>query len=253
MASIFEIYNLCFDEDIDFNLGDILKLIERFFNTNQNINYEEVEIIDEIIKKIETYKTDDNKKEINKIINKYHKIIESQNKSEENETDSEINNEETNKIIELKRNKIRTDIDTIPPENVIVVPESYNLFEELIREELPNSKLLIEFFNNPKTAIVNSTIKDKNNLYALDRYGLIIRKKEYMKKTSPYAWKFDQNNEPIHYLTKPDVCDEEENVKAVLNAQYMMKKTSFTNSTGIIFKIYSKYYPERLALFEIYV
>ena len=253
MASIYEIYNLCFDEDIDFNLNDILKLIERFFNTNQHINYEEVEIIDEIIKKIETYKTDDNIKEINRIINRYHKIIEIQNKSEENETDNENSNEEMNKIVDLKRDKIRTDIDIIPPENVIVVPESYNLFVELIREELPNSKLLIEFFNNPKTAIVNSTIKDKNNLYALDRYGLIIRKKEYMKKTSPYAWKFDKNNEPIHYLTKPDVCDDDENVKAVLNAQYMMKKTSFTNSTGIIYKIYSKYFPERLALFEIYV
>lgn len=253
MISIYEIYNLCFDEDVDFNLADILKLIERFLNTTQNINYEEIEIIDEIIKKIETYKTNDNQKEINKIINKYHKIIEIQNKLEENESECEMNNEEKNKTTDSNQSKIRTDIDIIPPENVIVVPESYTLFEELIREELPNSKLLIEFFNNPKTAIVNSTIKDKNNLYALDRYGLIIRKKEYMKKTSPYAWKFDKNNEPIHYLTKPDICGEDENVKAVLNAQYMMKKTSFTNSTGIIYKIYSKYFPERLALVGIYI
>lgn len=252
MASIYEIYNLCFDEDIDFNLGDILKLIEKFLNVNQNINDEKIEIIDEIIKKIETYKTDENKREINKIINKYHKIIEIQNKSEESETDAETNNEK-NKSIVLNQNKTRSDIDIVPPENVIIVQESYNLFQELIREELLNSKLLTEFFNNPKTAIVNSTIKDKNNLYTLDRYGLIIRKKEYMKKTSPYAWKFDQNNEPIHYLTKPDVCNEEENIKSVLNAQYMMKKTSFTNSTGIIYKIYSKYFPERLTLFEIYV
>ena len=252
MASIYEIYNLCFDEDIDFNLGDILKLIEKFLNINQNINDEKIEIIDEIIKKIETYKTDENKREINKIINKYHKIIEIQNKSEESETDTETNDEK-NKSIVLNQNKTRSDIDIVPPENVIIVQESYNLFQELIREELLNSKLLTEFFNNPKTAIVNSTIKDKNNLYTLDRYGLIIRKKEYMKKTSPYAWKFDQNNEPIHYLTKPDVCNEEENIKSVLNAQYMMKKTSFTNSTGIIYKIYSKYFPERLTLFEIYV
>ena len=45
MVSIYEIYNLCFDEDVDFNLGDILKLVEKFLNTTQNINYEEIEII----------------------------------------------------------------------------------------------------------------------------------------------------------------------------------------------------------------
>ena len=132
MASIYEIYNLCFDEDIDFNLGDILKLIEKFLNINQNINDEKIEIIDEIIKKIETYKTDENKREINKIINKYHKIIEIQNKSEESETDTETNDEK-NKSIVLNQNKTRSDIDIVPPENVIIVQESYNLFQELIR------------------------------------------------------------------------------------------------------------------------
>ena len=72
-----------------------------------------------------------------------------------------------------------------------------------------------------------------------------------MKKNSLYGWKFDENKKPIHYLVKAEICSDEENIKAVLNAQYLMNQKAFS-PIGIIYKIYSKYYPERLLMFDIH-
>ena len=304
MSLLYEIYNLCFDENIDENIDDILKLIEKFLNATKKITVEEIDIFDEIIKQIKTHEMENYEKRINKILKKFNKIIETdedfnedlnensyensdenidkhinkkvkenskdENSYENSEDDSDENsdeNSEDDSIVEnenqhihnsidnglaLLEPNIRTDILTYPVNNISTVKDSYDLFQKLIQEEKQNIEILNEYFKNPKTTVINSNVKNKNNLYTLDRYGLIIRRKEFMKKKKPFAWKFDKNNEPIHYLTNPDLCNNEENVKAVLNAQYLMNEKAF-RPTGVIYKIYSKYYPERLALFEIYV
>lgn len=260
MSLLYEIYNLCFDEDQIKDVDDVLKSIEKFLNTNTNITLEENEIFDEIIKKIKLYENEFNEKRIKKIINKFDKIIEKQDENTEEdskiETESELENELENefedKHLIFQKSTVRTDILMVPIDTISIVKDSYNLFKELIYEEKQNCEILNEYFKNPKTTIVNLSVKNKYNLYTVDKYGLIIRRKEFMKKKKPFAWKFDKNNEPIHYLTNPDICNDEENVKAVLNAQYLMNEKAF-NPTGVIYKVYSKYYPERLALFGIYV
>lgn len=256
MSLLYEIYDLCFDEDVIKDIDDVLKSIEKFLNNNKNITSEESEIFDEIIKKVKLYENEFNEKRIKKIIDKYEAIIEKQNETNDDdieiETESELENELDDSPLILSKPTIRTDISIIPTDTISIVKDSYNLFKELIYEEKQNCEILNEYFKNPKTTVVNLSVKNKYNLYTLDRYGLIIRRKEFMKKKKLFAWKFDKNNEPIHYLTNPDICNDEENVKAVLNAQFLMNEKAF-NPTGVIYKVYSKYYPERLALFGIYI
>jgi hypothetical protein len=253
--SLVEIYQLLIDENendyinnnylkSEDHINNILKLLENYINNLIVFNDEELEFIPMIIEKLNDIKDNYSNKTTNRIkrfINKSEKMLQNNSESEDI---SEINETQ----IVIKKN--RTDTNLIPPESIMVVDDSVRLFESIIKEELISNSVLDDFFRNQKCVIVNSCIKDKTNLYGLDKYGLVIRRKSYMKKNNIYGWKYDSNMEPVHILTKPELCNESENIKNVINAQFMMDDKLFKQN-GVIYKIYSRYYPERLIMLGI--
>ena len=122
--------------------------------------------------------------------------------------------------------------------------EMKEALHELIEEEKQTIARLAEMFNDKKCAEINNAIKDKKNCYSLDNLGLLIRQQSYNKPHDPFGWKFDDEFKPIHYWRSFDLSDEE-NVNSVLTKQKINKPDLF-NEKGLLTKIYSKYYPERL-------
>lgn len=243
-----------FENGVTINIEDILKMLEKYLSKTQFIMNEELDVLDDILEKLEEVKSENNPKivkRIDKILTQFNELLENNDdRSTEDYTESIDTMNITIENFVVKHAK-RTDFNLIPEDKVTIVNDSVKLFEEIVEEEKSNVEILNNYFKNPKTALVNMSIKNKLNLYSLDRYGLVIRRNAYMKKNSLYGWKFDEDKKPIHYLVKPDICDDEENIKAVLNAQYLMNQKAFS-PIGIIYKIYIKYYPERLLLFNIH-
>lgn len=256
-----EVYQLLIDEsEDDYNnniylksenhINNIIKLLENYINKITTFNDEEMEFIPMINEKLNDIKDNYDTKLSNRIkryITKSEKIIELTNKILEDTDD-------TSEVVENKQKilpkKIRSDFDLIPSNSVSTVDESIILFNKVITEETISNTALDEFFKNTRCVIVNSGVKDKTNLYGLDRFGLVIRRKAYLKKNNVYGWKYDNNMEPVHILTNLELCDDETNIKNVINAQYMMEERLF-NKNGVIYKIYSRYYPERLLMLGI--
>lgn len=257
--SLYDIYNLFInDSELEekIELDSILNMIEKLlinldrkFNSNAVISEEEIALVEEIIEKLKEY--DETKQSIN-IINKLKELIINSSNNTESILETEDLNKNSNIILNSVlnfKNVERTDKDLIPDSEVHIVEDSILLFKDVIREETINLELLDEYFNNPDCDIINNNIKDKTNLYTLDKYGLLIRRKCYLKKNNVFAWKFNENNEPIHFFTKPEICNDEENIKTVLNIQFIMNERLFQPG-GLIYKVYSRCYPERLVFFS---
>jgi DNA repair exonuclease SbcCD ATPase subunit len=153
---------------------------------------------------------------------------------------------ETIQTEEIVKSLKRTDKDLIKKVNVLNSAKYVFKIVETQDKHIKNNIALN--FNNPQCDIVNSTLKNKNNTYSLDRYGLVIRKNSFNKSKDPFGWKYDQKtHEPIHYYVKPENNTYEQNINAVLSYQYNSNKKLF--QSGVIYKIYSIYYPERLEKF----
>lgn len=141
----------------------------------------------------------------------------------------------------------RSDEDIIPLNKVKVNSKMEQLFSDIMNKNANTSLSLDVIFNPELYSIVNKSIRDKQNTYTLDPYGLVIRRKSYNKKSDPYAWKYNKNNQPIHYLVDENTKSFQENIDIVLNAQYISKPQHFVS--GIIEKLYIDRYPERLFKF----
>lgn len=230
------------------HISNLLKLLENYINKLTMLSEDEIEYLILIIEKLNDIKDNFDTSLSNRIkryIIKADKLIEISKQMGMSE-----DTENLNEPITIPTKKIRTDLSLIPPENVIIVNDSVLLFKDIIKEEMNSNAVLDDFFKNPKCVIVNSSVKDKTNLYGLDKFGLVIRRKSYLKKNNIYGWKYDKNMEPVHILTNTELCDEKENIKNVINAQFMMDEKIF-NKNGVIYKIYSRYYPERLNMLGI--
>lgn len=195
-------------------------------------NNEEIKNFNEFVNKINEIKIKYDEYEQKKITDIMNKI--SHDFSE---------NEENNNVSRIKQ---RTDNDLISEINLI--EDSLSLFKKIIYEENKSNLNLDYHFLNKHCEEINQSIKDKFNPYTLDKYGLVIRRKKYNKKQI-FGWKFDDDMEPIHFLSKPNICTFEENVQAVLNYQFRNNPKLFQPG-GLIYKIYQNTYPERLEMFN---
>ena len=254
-----EIYQLLVDEsEYDYNnnsylkseqhISNLLKLLENYINKLTMLSEDEMEFMGLIIDKLNDIKDNFETPTLNRIkryILKVEKLIE----ASKNVSVSEDTIDTSDNIV-IPTKKIRTDFNLIPEDSITTVEDSILLFKDIIKEESLSNAALDDFFKNPKCIMVNSGVKDKTNLYSLDKFGLVIRRKAYLKKNNVYGWKYDKNMEPVHILTNLELCDEKENIKNVINAQYMMEEKLF-NKNGVIYKIYSRYYPERLNMLGI--
>lgn len=122
--------------------------------------------------------------------------------------------------------------------------EMKDILSNMIEEEKKTIAELSELFNDEKCIEINNSIKNKKNFYSLDDLGLLIRQHSYNKPNELFAWKFNSDMKPIHYWRSLDLSDEE-NINSVLNKQRFLKPDLF-NAKGLLTKIYTKYYPERL-------
>lgn len=122
--------------------------------------------------------------------------------------------------------------------------EMKDILTNMIEEEKRTIAELSELFNDAKCIEINNSIKNKKNFYSLDDLGLLIRQQSYNKPNDLFAWKFNSDMKPIHYWRSLDLSDEE-NINSVLNKQRFLKPDLF-NTKGLLTKIYTKYYPERL-------
>lgn len=156
---------------------------------------------------------------------------------------------DSNTTIDEEIGTERTDTDTVLFENIKILEDAAEIFHELIdMEELADDRIG-HIFNDSRCDVVNGSLKDKNNKYCLDSFGLVIRRKSKNKSKDVYGWKFDSQRRPVHYHTQA-MCGFNENVNNVLNIQYATNSKIF-KPKGIIYKIYTKNYAERLKKFII--
>jgi hypothetical protein len=139
----------------------------------------------------------------------------------------------------------RTDEDLIPKKHVKIIPEVEKLFSDIMLKNNETSVKIDVIFNDERCAVINKSLRDKSNTYALDPYGLVIRKKSYNKKSDTYGWKYNDSHQPIHYYVEEGKKTRQENINNVLSFQYNSNPKHFIS--GPIRKIYEKQYPERLA------
>lgn len=132
----------------------------------------------------------------------------------------------------------RTDKSLIPDSDIRVVQDGLDIMNFIVDEEKFANIEINKFFNNQFCDIVNKSLKNKQNVYTLDRLGIVIRKKSYNKPKDPFSWKYNDKKEPISYYTK-ELVDDDENIKNILNVQFKLKPTLF-NKKGIITKIYNQ-------------
>lgn len=167
-----------------------------------------------------------NKKNINKINYINYKISEIKNMIGFNDTII------TTKFVE------RTDKALIP--EVKVIPGAVELMQSVISLENKANEHIDIMFNNPRCEIVNKQLKSTNR-YGLDKFGTVIRKSLYNKKTQPYGWKYinvSGNEIPVSYFYDP-VKTDEENIIHILNNQFQLQPKAFQKPSGIIYKVYN--------------
>jgi hypothetical protein len=228
------------NEKLDEVKGEIQILLQKIFKAlKKDIKFEDEDIIE--LQKFEIKLT-----EIQEYCKKYIDFIQTQLKEIILKSNENIKNSTSIEPTEIIKSTIRTDKDIIKKVNIL--KSSVALFKIVERQNKSIKKNISLNFNNPQCDIVNSTLKNKNNTYSLDRYGLVIRKNSFNKPKDPFGWKYDQKtHEPIHYYVKPENNTYEQNINAVLSYQYNTNKKLFQN--GVIYKIYNLYYPERLEKF----
>lgn len=120
------------------------------------------------------------------------------------------------------------------------------VIDDLLKDEHAALSDVTSKFTDKRCDVINKNIKTKNNFYALDKFGLLIRQGAYEKQNDPFGWKYDQDNNPIHVWTSIDVS-EQQNVMNVLSRQKINKPTIF-EPRGILYKVYINHFPERLKI-----
>lgn len=221
-------------------LDQIIEIIDETdrIDSQTYISFNELKVF---IKDYETFDTRDKIQEIiSKIdlqLNNYVNSAVSENSTMVTEVDEAEKPPEV--IIE------RTDKELIPDESIEINQDAIDIFDTVIEVEQDSNARLDLFFSDERCKEINqSWIKDKTNPYSLDPYGLVIRKKHLNKTSSEYGWRYDAFNRPVH-ISINNTCTREENINNVLNIQYQKNYKAFEKK-GIIYQIYSKYYPSRL-------
>jgi len=152
------------------------------------------------------------------------------------EIDSLIN---TDTPIKTKVTKISERTDKHIITNVHCLDESVDLMKLLVKdEELANKHNSITF-DNPKCKIANKSLKT-DNLFGLDKLGIVIRRGCFMTKSKAFAWKYLEGTRiPVSYFYE-SILPDEDNIKKILAHQYQIQPTAFTKPGGVIYKIYSQ-------------
>lgn len=231
------------NEDIDDN---VLEQIIESIDEIEIIDQQTYIVLNELKIFIKDYETFDTRDDIQEIISKIDIIL-------NNYVDNTVS--ENSVVIELKDTEIteikeRTDFDLIPENTIEINQDAVEIFDMVLITEQNSNVRLDLFFSDDRCKDINLTwIKDKTNPYSLDPYGLVIRKKCLNKTSNEYGWKYDSHNRPVH-ISINDTCTREENINNVLNIQYQKNRKAF-DKKGIIFQIYSKYFPERLEKFNV--
>lgn len=234
------------NEDIDNN---VLEQIIEILDEIETIDQQTYIVLNELKIFIKDYETFDTRDNIQEIISKIDIIL----NNYVNNTVSEISENsiiQESKDTENAETKERTDLDLIPENTIEINQDAVDIFDTVLMTEQNSNARLDLFFSDDRCKDINLTwIKDKTNPYSLDPYGLVIRKKSLNKTSNEYGWKYDSHNRPVH-ISINDTCTREENINNVLNIQYQKNRKAFEKK-GIIFQIYSKYFPERLEKFKV--
>jgi hypothetical protein len=127
-----------------------------------------------------------------------------------------------------------------------VVNEDIAAFFKNLWEKNENTLVEDYFKNGNEMSDINKILR-KENYYALDKYGLIIRKKEQNKPKSPFGWIFKDGVEFINIhvnilQTKIDV-----DKKIILMKTLATIKNKFPEiflKQKIFVKTYSKIFPD---------
>lgn len=136
----------------------------------------------------------------------------------------------------IKTNE-RTDKHIIT--NIRCLDESVKLMQSLIKDEELANKHNDIIFDNPKCVIVNKSLKT-DNLYGLDKLGIVIRRNCFMAKSKAFSWKYLEGTRiPVSYFHE-SILPNKDNIKKILARQYQLQPSAFTNPGGVIYKIYSQ-------------
>lgn len=227
--------------------NEILDQIIEIVDEVEKINYSDYIIFNELKVFIKDYETFNTRDKIQDIITKIDILLNNYINSTVSEITTmttETEDSEQNYISVIER----TDKNLIPDKSIEINPDAIEIFDSILLTEQNSNVRLDLFFSDERCKDINlNWIKEKSNPYSLDPYGLVIRKKCLNKPSHEYGWRYDSFNRPIHAAIK-NTCTREENINNVLNIQYQKNKKAFEKK-GIIYQIYSKYFPERLEKF----
>lgn len=111
--------------------------------------------------------------------------------------------------------------DTSPPK--IVINERMKEFMQNIMDgnEISNDIRDVIFGMHLKQFSINSAVRN-NNFYALDKYGLVIRKEEQNNSKSPFGWQF-VDGDPVNIHVSVIAATKQENIRRA-TLQYLKQR-----------------------------
>lgn len=120
--------------------------------------------------------------------------------------------------------------------------EMREFMRELIHEENIAKRARNVHFNDDRCAKINKSLKNKDNNYTLDKYGLIIRKGSYEKRSDPFGWRNSViDGLPVHVRANESITNQDDIFKGVIEIVARDKRTSRAYEI-----VYSDHFPERM-------
>ena len=126
---------------------------------------------------------DSNYETINKLLDEYNtEIFESSN-------DQNIN-----------KDKIVLSLEDDDNDTIIINDSMKKFVNNLFKKSEKKSKEFSDLFDNKKLREFNKKKKldEKHSKYNIDKYNLLIRENKFNKKSDPYGWVFDKDDDPIN-------------------------------------------------------
>ena len=137
-------------------------------------------------------------------------------------------------ILNNTKNKIENYSDYV---SKCICNEILNVQKEIIYSEISMFINNIKPFCDTKYDIVNQSI-NLNNYYMIDKYGIIIKYKEY-NTNDVYSWTYDIKHDPISIFITSGKENKKNKTYNALTKQYKLRPELFTASRSVINILYS--------------
>lgn len=130
-------------------------------------------------------------------------------------------------------------------QDLIINKEMLSYMQKIFKSKVITDKIKNELFDPNELKIVNDSVHN-GNFYMLDKYGLVIRKNFQNSKKNAFGWKYNDDNEPVNIHIGELLLQTNSNQIREITLQQLKHQypNLFKPPRGVIYKIYSKLFPE---------